>query len=192
VAPEAKATPEKLVGLPMLVASPVDVGRLIRELEQIDNTLLQLGLRAGGAEVKMPKTSHLMDQTVQLNKLNLLQADDRGRLQQFLAAVKKQSPVLHMSFSADPSPAFIEKLMVWLRREIHPAVLLTIGLQPTIGAGCILRTTNKYFDFSLRQDFLKKRDLLLAKLSAPVVSTLPATAVKPMTTVPAVTARVAK
>jgi hypothetical protein len=171
------------------------VGRLIRELELIDNTLLQLGLRAGGSEIKLPKTSHLMDQTVQVNKLNLLQAEDRAVLRQFLNAIKKQSPVLHMSFSADPSPAFIEKLMVWLRREIHPAVLLTIGLQPTIGAGCILRTTNKYFDFSLRQDFLKKRDLLQAKLSAPVVSTLApaaAAAAKPMTTVPTVTARTPK
>jgi F0F1-type ATP synthase delta subunit len=134
-----------------------------------------------------------MDQTVQLNKLNLLQAEDRVALQQFLDAVKRQSPVIHMSFSADPSAAFIEKLMVWLRREIHPVLLLTIGLQPTIGAGCIVRTTNKYFDFSLRQDFLKKRDLLLAKLSATPASTLPPMpAPEAMTTVPPVAARTAR
>ncbi|HYH36035.1 MAG TPA: hypothetical protein VD706_00875, partial [Candidatus Saccharimonadales bacterium] len=81
---------------------------------------------------------------------------------------KQRSPVLHISFSADPSPTFTEKLMTWLREEIHPLVLLSVGLQPTIGAGCIVRTTNKQFDLSLREDFLKKRELLLSQLrSAP-------------------------
>jgi hypothetical protein len=41
---------------------------------------------------------------------------------------------------------------------------MTVGVQPTIAAGCIMRTTNKYFDFSLRQDFEGKRDLLLEEL----------------------------
>lgn len=169
MAPEA-AAPRKMVGLPVMVASPVDVGRLLRELESIDNALLQLGLRAGGEPVRMPRTSQLMEQTIQLNKLNLLQDADRQMLKVFLEAIQRESPVLHMSFSADPPPAFIEKLMVWLRREIHPVVLLTVGIQPTIGAGCILRSTNKYFDFSLRQDFAKKRDLLRQALEMPAPS----------------------
>lgn len=170
MAPEATA-PRKMVGLPVMVVSPVDVGRLLRELENIDNALLQLQLRSGGEAVKMPRTSHLMDQTVQGNKLNLLQQADREALKLFLEAIRRESPLLHMSFSADPPPAFIEKLMVWLRREIHPVLLLTVGVQPTIGAGCIVRSTNKYFDFSLRQDFAKKRDLLREALVLPVQPT---------------------
>ncbi len=161
MAPDAK----KLSGLPVLVASPVDVGRLLRELEAIDETLTQLGIRQPGSEVKMPKTSLLMDQLISLNKLNLLQVDDRKQLANFLKTVRQQAPVLHISFSADPSIAVIEKLMVWLRREIHPLVLVTIGLQPNIGAGCIVRTTNKMFDLSLRQDFAAKKVELFAALA---------------------------
>lgn len=157
----------KALQLPVLVVSPTDVGRLIRELEQIDDGLLQLGLRAGGDQVKMPKTSRLMDQAVAENKLNLLQKPDRVVLLQFLTTVRKHSPVMHMSFSADPSPLFLEKLVSWLRQEVHPLVLVTIGLQPNIGAGCIVRTVNKQFDFSLRQDFANKRDLLLKQLALP-------------------------
>lgn len=153
--------------LPVSVAGPTDVGRLIRELELIDGALLQLGIRTGGTDVKMPKTSRLMDQIIEANKLNLLKQPDRTALAEFLTAVKQHAPVLHMSFSADPSPGFIEKLMIWLRKEIHPSVLLNVGLQPNIGAGCIVRTTNKQFDFSLRQDFRQKRDLLLSQLAAP-------------------------
>lgn len=150
--------------LPELVISPADVSRLLRELEAIDDTLLNHKLLKNAGEAKMLKTSRLLDQTVELNKLNLLHQTDRRQLRVFLAAVREHAPVLHMSFSADPSPTFLGKLMAWLRREIHAQVLLTIGLQPTIGAGCILRSTNRYFDFSLRQDFAKKRDLLLTEL----------------------------
>lgn len=163
---KAVDTSKELV-LPVMVSSPADVGRLLRELALIDQTLLQLGLRKGGNEVKMPKTSHLMDQIAEANKFNLLQKLDRTELEHFLTTTKDKSPLLHMSFSADPSPVFMEKLMTWLRQEIHPRVLLNIGLQPTIGAGCIVRTTNKQFDFSLRKNFLSKRDLLLEQLAAP-------------------------
>ena len=155
-----------LVGLPLEVVGPVDVGRLLRELETIDNTLLEMGIRSGGTQPAVPKTSHMMERVIEFNKLNLLQEADRKQLQQLLVTVKERAPLLHISFSSDPTPVFIEKLMTWLRREIHPVVLLTIGLQPNIGAGCIVRSTNHYFDFSLRQDFMKKRDLLMSKLAA--------------------------
>ncbi len=158
-------TPDKAFELPILVASPVDVGRLIRELEAIDSDLLKTKLQK---EKNKPatKTSHLLGQTLQLNELNVAKDSDRKLLQESLTLIKQKSPILHISFSADPTPAFIEKIMAWLRREIHPLVLLTVGLQPNIGAGCVVRSTNKYFDFSLRKDFEKKRDLLLGTLGA--------------------------
>jgi hypothetical protein len=157
----------KTLELPVTVAGPADVGRLVNEIETIDDTLLQLGIRSGGESTKLQKTSRLMDQTVHANRLNLLKKPDRTALREFLVDVKKRAPVLHISFSADPGPDFMDKLVAWLRAEIHPSVLITIGLQPNIGAGCIVRTTNKQFDFSLRQDFAGKRGLLLEKIAAP-------------------------
>ena len=156
--------PAKRLKLPVMVVGPVDIGRLAREITDVDDALLQLGLREGGGKTKMPQTTRLMDQVVEHNKLNLLHDKDRVRLKDFLLSVREKSPILHMSFSADPSTAFLEKLMAWLRTEIDPTVLLTVGLQPNLGAGCILRTTNKQFDLSLRQDFAKKRDLLKQSL----------------------------
>lgn len=162
MAPKTDA-PAKVQAIPVAVVGPIDVGRLIRELEVLDNQLHEESLR-GGQDSKMPKTSKLMDATIERNKLNLLLEADRQELLAFLEALRKNAPVLHISFSADPSPRFIEKLMAWLRQEIHPHVLLTVGMQPNLGAGCLVRTTNKFFDLSLREDFIKKRDVLLAKL----------------------------
>lgn len=151
--------------LPPLVTGKAEVNRLLRELTAIDNTLLEHTLRKDSGDPQMLKTSRLMDLLVDLNELDLLHKSDRERLSRFLETVNDRAPVLHISFSADPTPAFLEKLMTWLRQNIHPQVLVTIGVQPTIAAGCIVRTTNKYFDFSLRQDFSNKRDLLMQKLA---------------------------
>ena len=170
------------ITLPTQVIGRVDVGRLLREVEALDNFMTQAAIREPGTAVKMPKTSRLLDEMVTNNKLNMLHDTDRSRLQQFLVTVKAKAPVLHMSFSADPSPNFLAKLMTWMRAELHPLVLLQVGLQPNIGAGVIVRTTNKHFDFSLRQRFKKQRALLVERLHAmsdahtPVVATPQATA----------------
>jgi hypothetical protein len=162
---EHKAQPAKPpLRLPVLVSSPGDVGRLIRELEAIDEMLLQLKLRKSGEQPRLPKTSYLLNRLVEINDLSLLNARERQHLQRFLQLVKDQAPLLHISFSADPSPAFMEKLMAWLRQEIHPQALVSTGLQPNIGAGCIVRTTNRRFDFSLRENFTQNRNLLISQL----------------------------
>jgi|JI10StandDraft_1071094.scaffolds.fasta_scaffold05294_5 F0F1-type ATP synthase delta subunit len=149
--------------LPVSVVGPVDIGRLQREVESIDN-FFQAGRLKGDAEVKLPKTSHLLDQLAEANGINLSEEDHRQLIAKYLTAVKTKAPRLHMSFSADPSTQFIEKLMVWLRREISPHVLLTIGLQPSIGAGCVVRTTSKYFDLSLAKNLTKQSNVLIERL----------------------------
>lgn len=158
---------KQLVGLPLLAARPVDIGRLLRELELIDGVASRAKL-ADEDNLKLPKTSQLMDKVIELNQLDMTKSTDRELLLDLLKLSKK-APVLHISFNSDPSPVFIEKLMDWLRREIHPLILITIGLQPSIGAGCIVRSTNKYFDFSLRKDLIGKSELLLSKIRAEVV-----------------------
>lgn len=160
------AEPKEGLKLPVAVVSPTDLGRLLHELTAIDESLLQLGLRKTGSDVKLPKTSQLLDELCELNGLNLLQPSDRARLLHFLKLIQQQAPVLHISFGADPTAQFTGKLVAWLREEIHPQVLLTIGLQPAIGAGCVLRTTNKYFDFSLRNNLKQKQGILMQGFAA--------------------------
>ena len=159
----APKTATKQLVLPDSVIGPVDLGRLLREMETLDNTLMQQRVRTDVA-LKLPSLSRLLDQTVALNKLDLLESADLQKLQRFLTQTKAHAPVLHISFGADPSPLFTQKLVLWLRQEINPLILLTVGLQPSIGAGCIVRSTNKYFDFSLRDHLSKNRQLLLSKL----------------------------
>lgn len=150
--------------LPTSITSRSDVGRLLRETKVLDEFLEQAAIREHGTPMKLPRTSRLMDELISANKLNPLIEKDRKQLLAFLDGIYKEAPVLYMSFNADPSPLFSQRLITWLRKEIHPLVLVQSGLQPSLGAGCTLRTPNKYFDMSLRERFQQKRGLLLQKL----------------------------
>jgi hypothetical protein len=87
---------------------------------------------------------------------------------------------MHMSFSSEPSQLFLVKLVTWLRQEINPYTLVTVGLQPNIGAGCILRSLNKYFDLSLRQSLVEHKSKLAALLDPSQVKVADQTAQAPV------------
>lgn len=159
MAPEMQGAP----ALPVGVVGMIDLGRLIRELERLEAALTSDKIRTG-TDVQLPKLSALMDQLAEANKVDLRDPHARASLLEFLKLLRKEAPKIHMSFSADPSPDFLMKLITWLRSNIHPHVLVAVGLQPGIGAGCVLRTTNRYFDMSLGKSFADKRELLMTRL----------------------------
>jgi hypothetical protein len=151
--------------LPVLVFGVVEVRRLRRELQALEEFIRGGEIREPGKQPALPRLSRLLDALATENHCNLLQKADREGLAYFLEAVETQAPSIHISLATDPSSAFMAKMVSWLRSNIHPAALLTIGLQPTIAAGCLVRTNNKQFDFSLRQAFTDHKELLLKSLT---------------------------
>jgi hypothetical protein len=163
--------------LPPSIVSRKDIGRLIREIDSIDDSVHQLSLRRPGETVKLPQTSSLMDLLVTPNNLNLLNQEHRDKLKSFLTTIRDTAPVVHMSFSADPSQKFLEKLSAWFRHEVNPITLISIGLQPNIGVGCVIRTTNHYIDMSLKTTFASSSELLnkfINDYSTPAAAAQPA------------------
>jgi hypothetical protein len=152
--------------LPILVFGVVEVRRLIRELEALEDFMSQAALRQAGTQPALPRLSRVCEGLAQDNHLNLLQADHRKALAGFLQQLEAQAPRLHISFAADPSSAFTAKLVGWLRTNVDPYVLLEIGLQPIIAAGCVVRTNNKMFNLSLRERFANSDTLLLNAIQA--------------------------
>lgn len=150
--------------LPVLIVSPSDLKRARRELESVDDFLHQAGLRQGGKAVKLPGTSRLIDALAEETGVNLLRVTERDRLLKYLSDLIERAPVLHISFASEPSAAFMSKLVSWLRTNIHPQVLVHLGLQPSIAAGCVVRTANRQFDLSLARSFDKQCDLLAKSL----------------------------
>jgi hypothetical protein len=150
--------------LPVSVVTQYDVSKLLLDLENVEDFFLQVKVRRAGNAVNLPAISPQMEDVVRQNDLNLLQASDRERLKFILMTIHTKSPIIHMSFSVSPSQKFLEKIISWMRNNVSEIVILQIGLQPNMGAGFTMRTTNKFFDFSLRQHLNQKRDLLIAEL----------------------------
>lgn len=156
--------------LPPLVAGVADVMRLKRELEALQEYLHQAALRhTPEAELKLPKTSRVLDELIKANNLNLLSREQYENTMATLTDIEMTAPRVHMAFNTDPSSAFATRIVEWLRANIHPGVLVQIGLQPTLAAGCVVRTTNKQLDLSLKQHFKDARPLLIQKLEQGVV-----------------------
>jgi len=166
MAPEQQqpAAAAKRLELPTLVFGPIELRRLQRELEALEEYISAANIRNPGKQAELPKTSRLLDALAGNNGYNLLMPNHRELLMKFLKDTEAKAPVIHISLAADPSSAFTAKLVAWLRQNIHPYALLQLGLQPSIAAGCILRTKNKAFDFSLRNRFKEQRSLLLKSI----------------------------
>jgi hypothetical protein len=151
---------EKSVVLPISVITMIDLARVGRELTDLDEFMTQSAIRKPGTPMQLPRLSKLLDDTANVNKLNLLEEKDRKALIKALSFVKLHAPRLHISFSAEPNAQFVTKVADYIRKNISPLALIQVGLQPTIAAGCILRTPNKQFDLSLRQHLRNNRQLL--------------------------------
>lgn len=147
--------------LPTTIVSRADVTRLSRELANLNDFFIAAASRPSGTAISPPKLSRLLDQLAKANNCNLLEEKQRQVLLFGLQQLVKVAPMLHISFAADPSTRALETILIWLRANIHSQVLLQVGLQPNIAAGCVLRTPNRWFDMSLRSRLQKQEPYLL-------------------------------
>ncbi len=150
--------------LPLAIVSRVEINQVLRELNTLDDFFIGAEARKSREDsVPPPRITRVLNQLIRDNRINLMDQKDRKALQEELKKVLDEAPNLHISFAADPAPAALEKILMWMRANIHPQVLLQVGLQPSIAAGCILRTPNKLFDMSMRA-YLDKQSPYLLKL----------------------------
>jgi hypothetical protein len=150
--------------LPLTVVTPADLSRLLREVEDVDDFLHQSQIRTGGTPVTLPRFSRGLEDICRQNSLNLLDKDNREKLIDVLRKLKTIAPKVHMSFPTEPTGSFTSGIIGYLRREIHPYIVLQIGVQPNLAIGSTLRTRSKYFDFSLRKHLESQKSALLQML----------------------------
>jgi len=156
--------------LPPSVVSQVDVARIMRELNSLGDFFISTKARPPGTNVQPPRLSRSLDQLAQANKVNLLEDAQRRQLNSALNEILGRAPLIHMSFASEASPKALDKIIVWLRSNIHPQTLLQVGLQPTIAAGCMVRTSSRVFDLSLRSYLRAEEPYLIQLIAASAAS----------------------
>lgn len=147
--------------LPAKIVSRGDLNRILRELNRLNDYLVGARFKNEDPSVVSQNISPLLGELAALNNYDLMDESRRKELYSQLEVLSAHGPGLHISFTAAPSPGSLEKVIVWLRSNIHPQILLSVGLQPNIAAGCILRTPNRVIDMGLKQTLMKQQPLLL-------------------------------
>jgi hypothetical protein len=152
--------------LPAAVVSRADMMRLLRELESVDNELEQQKARHQGSSgsYHLPTLSKPLSEFLESNKLDVGNDHARMDLKSQLRKLKDHAPVLHMTFSTEVDPESMQYLTAWVRRELHPQALISIGLQPSLVAGVYVRTPNHVHDLSVRAFMKDSRRIIVEAL----------------------------
>jgi hypothetical protein len=159
VSEQSTATPL----LPSALVSRADLSRLVRDIETIDNELEAQRARnhaTGQSGYHLPTFSKGLADFAELNKLDLADDHLRMKLKEQMKVMKEKAPVIHMTFAVEADPSSLAKLVEYIRKEIHPQALLSVGLQPAIVGGVYLRTPNHIFDLSVRSRLSEARSIM--------------------------------
>jgi F0F1-type ATP synthase delta subunit len=132
----------------------------MRELEDFENSMSESHVRGH----HVPAPTPLLKDIADFNKLDLHKKEARQLVRIMLDDLRTTAPVVHISFAVEPDVKFITDIAKWFREEIAPNIVLQIGVQPSIGVGCVVRTTNKFFDFSLRKHLVDSSDLFKQRI----------------------------
>ncbi|MEI9914114.1 MAG: hypothetical protein WDN66_04005 [Candidatus Saccharibacteria bacterium] len=145
--------------LPLSIAQPVTIGLILRELSLIDEHLNQENIRDPAKQIEV-KASLKLNELLSLNNIDIADKSQRLALIKILNQIRESAPVVNVSFSTEASEEFIQKIAKWFRDGVDPMCLVIVGMEPSMGAGSIVRTPNKVFDFSLKSQLHSKRGLL--------------------------------
>jgi F0F1-type ATP synthase delta subunit len=149
--------------LPTLLAGRQDIIHVHRELGLFLEKAMQSVMRHDNP-VDYPAISATLRALAIDNQIDLRDENQCRKLQKALEDLKDQAPSLHISFPSDPAPEILQKMVTWFRREVHPHIIIQVGLQPTIAAGVVIHTVNRRYDFSLRRHLMNHRQELIGVL----------------------------
>lgn len=151
--------------LPSALIGRADLARLVREVEAVDGELETQKVKAKGeVSYHMPTMSQSLSDFIDLNKLDLSDDHSRVLIKKQLQKLKDKAPVMHMTFATSADPEALQKLVEWVRDQLHPQALISVGLQPSLVGGVYLRTPNHVYDFSMRTRLQGKRDIVIREL----------------------------
>lgn len=70
-------------------------------------------------------------------------------------------PEINVYIPYEPVPGEIAKMGSWFRKNVNPAMLVNLHIDPTILGGCAFAWQGIYRDYSLRHYIMKHRDAIV-------------------------------
>ena len=145
--------------LPNSISTRKDLAHINRELRIFYDYMIQSIMRHDNPITYTPISDQLRELAI-VNQIDLRDQSACERLIEDLQQLKSDAPSVHISFPVEPSREALDKLIDWLRAEIDQTIVISVGLQPSIAVGVVVRTPNHQFDFSLRKHLENSREKL--------------------------------
>lgn len=157
--------PEQLI-LPPTITGRSEISRLLLEIEAVDYDFEAQTIRTPDAPLVVPPISRRLQQLAEINTVAIEDMKERKHLIDQLRSAKDKAPVLHIAFALEPEPAILSQLVAWIRQNLHPVALVTVGIQPGLVGGCVIRTPDHIYDFSFRNHLRSAQPMLTERLRA--------------------------
>lgn len=159
---DAEVTSYDKFVLPAAIVSKVDLARLAREFENVDNLMTARAVRSKTQSSEtdatdLPSMSPQLQSFLDVNPVNLDDSKLRSAYIKQLRKLKDNAKVVNMTFAVVADPESLQQLASWLRESIHPQAVIESHLQPALVAGVYVRTPNHVFDLSVRNALKSKR-----------------------------------
>lgn len=147
--------------VPASITTMHDIGKLQRELVALQQYFASAAKRSSGSPMTLPATTSQLENIARQNDCNLLHEADREKLEKVLATIRQYARPVDISFAGIPSSMFLQKIVTWFRTNIDKDIVLNVGHDPSIAAGCVVRTAHKTYDLSLGHKLLDNRQALV-------------------------------
>lgn len=141
-----KNTPQFV--LPNRVVTRRDVIETAREFERLRDNLAAQAVEGSHVEVLDP--SERARSVMEENNIQELTSETANKLQAELQALADHAPMFRFVFAGEPEFDFLQRLITWIRNELHSSGLILYSIQPQIAGGFILTTDQRRYDHSWR------------------------------------------
>jgi F0F1-type ATP synthase delta subunit len=132
------------------------------QLRQLQRELQQLTTLRSAKNVSL---SNLMQDFAIANGIKKFDTVVAKKLLSYVDLAITSAPEISISLASMPNDEERGELVRWLRNAFGPQLMLHIIVQPTILAGCVLRTNKQVYDWSLQHALEANVDKLTQKVA---------------------------
>jgi hypothetical protein len=153
--------------MPSDIQTPEQLQAAIYEVERYADWLRESSVRRGVGATNLPGEPTMATETLAVVKTwqkgKKVTGESLGKLAVWLRAY--HPPVVHLVLADIAPPALRKRLSDWVRLNCHPAALLALSADSTIGGGVVIRTVNRLYDESFRHRLVANREALAKAVS---------------------------
>lgn len=151
-------SPAPAYELPPAIYSPQLLESVMYEIEEYLDWYRQTRVQKQVGAKPLAEPTHSAETVVVIEAWLAGKKPTLESLEELVAQLKSlKLPEVHVMLAALPNRAQREALVAWFRNNATPHLLLSFVADRNLGGGIVIRTPNRVFDFSWKQQLINGR-----------------------------------